>query len=102
MADGWSRWSIRRGNPVAAGHRQVQLNDESYLEDAVQTIRRELQVLVGRMEEDVLATFRERDHVLLFRRVSFDGALRIGRSGRRRASVQRLLPDGAMLVEACG
>ncbi|MDF5981001.1 DUF3509 domain-containing protein [Pseudomonas aeruginosa] len=66
MADGWSRWSIRRGNPVAAGHRQVQLNDESYLEDAVQTIRRELQVLVGRMEEDVLATFRERDHVLLY------------------------------------
>ncbi len=45
---------------------KVQLNDESYLEDAVQTIRRELQVLVGRMEEDVLATFRERDHVLLY------------------------------------
>ncbi|MDF5796287.1 DUF3509 domain-containing protein [Pseudomonas aeruginosa] len=45
---------------------KVQLNDESYPEDAVQTIRRELQVLVGRMEEDVLATFRERDHVLLY------------------------------------
>ena len=77
LADAFAPHPFTLSQPRPDGGRVVTLVDpqgETLLQrviakvqlDAVQTIRRELQVLVGRMEEDVLATFRERDHVLLY------------------------------------